>query len=75
MQTTHQTAPAFSGNVVPYFVMFVGLVLATFLGSQIGQTDLKPVVLLAGAIFALVIAIRLYRNFWEMALFLMFSSF
>jgi hypothetical protein len=62
-------------NLLLVGALFLGLILAIVLGSTVGQSDFKPLMLTTCAAVAVLFAVHLYRYFWQMALFLCFFGF
>lgn len=76
MQQQKFTAPVgYSMNFILIGALMLGLLLAMFLGTLIGQSESKVLLGISLGVLALLFAISLYRYVWQTALFLLFFGF
>jgi O-antigen ligase len=62
-------------NLALLGIAFLGLVLAVFIGSLIGNNEPRQLLLLVGVAFGILFVVRLYRYVWQLSLLLTFVSF
>jgi hypothetical protein len=55
--------------------LVMGLVLAVFLGTVIGNSEVKPLLYIGSGVMAILFAVSLHRYVWQIALFLLYLGF
>ncbi|MDQ6623529.1 MAG: O-antigen ligase family protein [Verrucomicrobiota bacterium] len=68
-------SPIFQANVVLVVAMVLGMLIALVLGMMVGESDVKPLLLIFLAVTGIAYAVWLHRYFWQLALFLLYFSF
>lgn len=69
------TPAIFQANFALVIVIVLGLLIAVFLGTVIGESDIKPLLYILLACVGLAFAVGLYRYVWQIGLFLFYFGF
>jgi hypothetical protein len=75
MQSPAAAPVSVHANLILVGAVLLGLILAVFLGSSIGSSDMKPLMFITVAGVGLLYAVTLYRYVWHIALFLLYLGF
>lgn len=71
----NQTPALFQANFVLVGAVLLGLLLATFLGMVVGNSEIKSLALIGVVTLAVAFAVGLYRYVWQIALALFYIGF
>jgi hypothetical protein len=66
---------AIQANLMLVGALVLGLILAVFLGSSIGSSEMRPLMLVGLVCLALLFAMTLHRYVWQIGLFLLYLGF
>jgi hypothetical protein len=74
MAHSHGT-PVAQANFMLVGALVMGMVLAVFLGTVIGNSEVKPLLYIGSGVMAILFAVSLHRYVWQIALFLLYLGF